>query len=354
MEWARILAYITGTVDQELLLRNEYLAAENRILKAQLNGRLRLSDAERAMLGEIGRRLGRKVLGEVANVAQPATIMAWYRRLVARKFDGSKERRTPGRPRVDRDLEQLIVRVAKENSDWGYDRIAGALANLGYEISDQTVGNILLRHALPPAPERKRTTPWATFIRTHLAVLAGTDFFTVEVLTLRGLVTYYVLFFIHLESRKVDIAGITIHPNEPWMKQMARNATMEGCGTLQDCRYLLHDRDTKYTLSFGAIIKSGHVKTLVLPAHSPNLNAYAERWVRSVKEECLSKIILFGERSLRRALREYVEHYHAERNHQGKSNVLLFPGASGIRPDGPVRCRERLGGLLRYYHQEAA
>ena len=244
MEWARILAYITGTVDQELLLRNEYLAAENRILKAQLNGRLRLSDAERATLGEIGRRLGRKVLGEVANVAQPATIMAWYRRLVARKFDGSKERRTPGRPRVDRDLEQLIVRVAKENSDWGYDRIAGALANLGYEISDQTVGNILLRHALPPAPERKRMTPWATFIRTHLAVLAGTDFFTVEVLTLRGLVTYYVLFFIHLESRKVDIAGITVHPDQPWMQQMARNVTMEGCGTLQDCRYLLHDRDT--------------------------------------------------------------------------------------------------------------
>jgi len=140
MEWARILAYITGTVDQELLLRNEYLAAENRILKAQLNGRLRLSDAERATLGEIGRRLGRKVLGEVANVAQPATILAWYRRLVARKFDGSKERRTPGRPRVDRDLEQLIVRVAKENSDWGYDRIAGALANLGHVVSDQTVG----------------------------------------------------------------------------------------------------------------------------------------------------------------------------------------------------------------------
>ena len=354
MEWARILAYITGTVDQELLLRNEYLAAENRILKAQLNGRLRLSDAERATLGEIGRRLGRKVLGEVANVAQPATILAWYRRLVARKFDGSKERRTPGRPRIDRDLEQLIVRVAKENSDWGYDRIAGALANLGYEISDQTVGNILLRHALPPAPERKRTTPWATFIRTHLAVLAGTDFFTVEVLTLRGLVTYYVLFFIHLESRKVDIAGITVHPNEPWMQQMARNVTMEGCGALQDCRYLLHDRDTKYTISFRAIIESGQVKTLLLPARSPNLNAYAERWVRSVKEECLSKIILFGERSLRRALSEYVEHYHAERNHQGKSNVLLFPRASGIRPVGPVRCRERLGGLLRYYHQEAA
>jgi hypothetical protein len=185
-------------------------------------------------------------------------------------------------------------------------------------------------------------------------VLAGTDFFTVEVLTLRGLVTYYVLFFIHLESRKVDITGITIHPDERWMQQIARNVTMEGCGTLRDCRYLVHDRDTKCTVSFRTIIESGQVETLPLPARSPNLNAYAERWVRSVKEECLSKLILFGERSLRRALREYVAHYHAERNHQGKSNVLLFCRLTETRREEPVRCRERLGGLLRYYHQEAA
>jgi transposase InsO family protein len=353
MEWARILAYITGTVDQELLLRNEYLAAENRILRGQLKRRLKLSDAERAKLGEIGRRLGRKALGEVANAALPDTILAWYRRLVARKFDGSKHR-SPGRPRVDKTIEGLIVRMAEENRSWGYDRIVGALANLGHEVSDQTVGNVLQRHGLPPAPERKHTTTWAAFIRAHLAVLAGTDFFTVEVLTLRGLVTYYVLFFIHLESRKVDIAGITVHPNEPWMQQMARNVTMEGCGALQDCRYLLHDRDTKYTISFRAIIESGGVKPLALPARSPNLNAYAERWVRSVKDECLSKIILFGERSLRRALSEYVEHYHAERNHQGKSNVLLFRQVTQTRREEPVQCRDRLGGLLRYYHQEAA
>ena len=179
--------------------------------------------------------------------------------------------------------------MAKENRSWGYDRIVGALANLGHQVSDQTVGNVLHRHGVPPAPERKYTTTWAAFIQIHLAVLAGTDFFTAEGVTLRGLVTYYVLFFIHLESRKVDIAGISVHPNERWMQQMARNATMEGWGTLQDCRYLLHDRDTKYTLSFRAIIKSGRVKPLALPAHSPNLNAYAERWVRSVKEECLSK-----------------------------------------------------------------
>jgi putative transposase len=354
MDWARILAYVTGTVDQELLARNEYLAAENCILKAQLKGRLKLSNAERATLGEIGHRLGRNLLAEVATVAKPDTILAWYRKLVARKFDGWKGRRGPGRPRIKRELEQLIVRMAGENRDWGYDRIVGALANLGYEISDQTIGNVLRRHGLPPAPERKRSTTWPAFIRTHLALLAGTDFFTAEVLTLRGLVTYYVLFFIHLDSRRVDVGGITIHPDEPWMKQIARNVTMEEYGALRDCRYLLHDRDTKYTQSFRAIIASGQVDPLVLPARSPNLNAYAERWVRSVKEECLAKVMLFGERSLRRALREYVAYYHAERNHQGKGNVLLFPRDTDIDYEAPLRCRERLGGLLRYYYQEAA
>src|SRR6266849_8796244 len=353
MDWPRILAYITGTVDQELLLRNEYLVAENRILRDQVNGRLLLSDSEKKTLAEIGYRLGRKGLEDVANAAKPDTILGWYRKLVAQKFDGSNARRKVGRPQLDDDIEQLIVRMAQENPSWGYDRIAGALANLGHRVSDQTVGNVLRRHGIAPAPQRKHTTTWAAFIRAHLAVLAGTDFFTVEVFTLRGLVTYYVLFFIHLESRKVDIAGITVHPNEQWMQQMARNVTMEGCGTLRDCRYLLHDRDTKYTISFRAIIESGQIKTLPLPARSPNLNAYAERWVKSVKEECLSKIILFGERSLRRALSEYVAHYHAERNHQGKSNVLLFRRVTETRREEPVQCRERLGGLLRYYHQEA-
>ena len=220
MDWPRILAYVTGTVDQELLARNEYLATENRILKAHLNGRPRLLDAERAILGEIGHRLGRKVLSDVATVAKPDTILGWYRKLVARKFDGSKARRSPGRPRIKRAIEQLIVRMAEENRDWGYDRIAGALANLGYKVCDQTIGNVLQRHGLPPAPDRKRTTTWQAFIRIHLALLAGTDFFTAEALTPRGLVTYYVLFFIHLESRRVDIAGVTVHPDGQWMQQM--------------------------------------------------------------------------------------------------------------------------------------
>ena len=354
MQWARMLAYITGTVNQELLLRNEYLIAENRVLKAQIKGRLLLSDAERATLGEIGHRLGRKALEDVANAARPDTIIGWFHTLVARKFDGSKARVRPGRPRITADIEQLIVRMAKENLDWGYDRIVGALANLGHLVSDQTVGNVLKRHGMPAAPERKRTTTWAAFIRSHMAVLAGTDFFTAEVFTLRGLVTYYVLFFMHLGSRRVEIAGITAHPNEGWMQQIARNVTMDDWGFLSNCHYLLHDRDSKYTKSFRAILKSVHVTALRLPARSPNLNAYSERWVRSVKQECLSKFILFGERSLRRALTHYLAHYHTERNHQGKANVLLFPQASNTSRQRSVQCRERLGGLLRYYYLEAA
>jgi hypothetical protein len=165
----RILAYVTGLVGHELLVRNEY---ENRILRARFKARLQLSDAERDTLGEIGHRLGRKVLAEVANVARPDTILAWYRKMVARKFDRSQAGRGPGRPRISRKVEQLIVRMAEENRDWGYDRIVGTLANLGYAVCDQTVGNVLQRHRLPPAPERKRTTTWPAFIRTHLALLA--------------------------------------------------------------------------------------------------------------------------------------------------------------------------------------
>jgi transposase InsO family protein len=246
--------------------------------------------------------------------------------------------------------------MAKENSAWGYDRIVGAMANLGYRLSAQTVGNILQRHDIPPAPEGRRATTWSEFIRAHMSVLAGTDFFSVEVLTLRGLVTYYVLFFVYLESRRVEVAGITPHPNEVWMKQIARNVTSEEWGFLDICRYLIHDRDAKCCKSFRNIIESADVKTLPLPARSPNLNAFAERWVKSIKDDCLSKLILFGEPSLRRALREYLIHYHAERNHQGKDYVLLFPTATKAmnRVDGSVICKERLGGLLKYYHREVA
>ncbi len=179
------------------------------------------------------------------------------------------------------------------------------------------MGNILKRHGLPPAPERKTTTTWTEFIRTHMDVLVATDFFTAEVWTLGGLVTYYVLFFIHLGSRQVHIAGITPHPNEAWMVQMARNVTMEEWGFLSPGQYLIHDRDGKYCPAFQQLIDAAGIMRVPLPPRSPNLNAYAERWVRSVKEECLARMLLFGEGALRHALTQYVTHFHHERNHQG-------------------------------------
>lgn len=252
------------------------------------------------------------------------------------------------------EVEALILRFARENAGWGYDRSVGALAQVGREVSDQTVGNVLRKHGIAPAPKRVQTTTWKDFIRAHMAVLAGVDFFSVEVLTWKGLVTYYVLFFIHLESRRVTLAGLTRHPTEEWMQQMARNATDHDTGSLHCCRYVLHDRDTKFCSSFDSLLKAGGVTALRLPARSPNLNSLAERWVRSVKGECLSKLILFGEASLKRALTEFVAHFHAERPHQGKGNKLLFPAENQVQAEGQrIVCNERLGGLLKYYSRAA-
>jgi transposase InsO family protein len=355
MDWKTLLAYVTGSVDEQLLLRNEYLVAENGILRNQITGRLQLSDAERTTLAAIGKKLGKQALEEIAKVAKPDTILGWHRKLVAQKFDGSKQRKTQGRPRIEKELEDLVVKMAQENRGWGYDRIAGALAELGYDISDQTVGNILKRRGVPPAPNRQKTTTWKEFIRSHMAVLWATDFFTTEVWTLGGLVTFYVLFMIKLDTREVHLAGVTSHPNEVWMIQMARNLTMDEWGILKPGQYLIHDRDTKYCAAFKQMLDDAGVKRLPLPAKSPNLNAMAERFVRSVKSEALSKMILFGENALRHVLYEYGEHYHAERPHQGKGNVILLPlPRSQAGNEGPIACHERLGGLLKFSGRKAA
>src|SRR4051795_673115 len=224
-------------VNRQLLLQNQYLLAENRILRSQFPARVPLTDPQRATLAEIGKRLGRQPLEPVASVAKPDTILGWYRKLIARKFDGSKHRTYPGRPPVAREITELIVRMARENSGWGYDRIAGALEILGHRVSDQTVGNILRRFGIPPAPKRRQKMSWADFIRSHMAVLAGIDFFSVEVLTWRGLATYYVLFVLHLETRRVTLAGITRHPTEDWMLQMARQAVDPIDGALLPVRW---------------------------------------------------------------------------------------------------------------------
>ena len=315
MKMVEAMALVSGRVEEEILLRNEYLAIENEILKSKINKPLQLNNHERIRLAKIGKRIGLKALREIVCIVKPETIMEWFRRLVAKKFDGSMFRKYAGRPRINRELESLIIKFAEENPSWGYDRIIGALSNLGYEVSDQTVGNISKRNGIPPVPNRNQNTTWSSFIKNHQDVIAACDFFTTEVITPFGLITYYVLFFIHIGSREVHIAGITPHPNERWMKQIARNITMDGFGGLSNLKYLIHDRDSKFCKSFRSIIAEMGIKPIRLPPQSLKMNFFAERFVRSIKEECLCKLIFFGEESLRKALTEYVSHYHQERNH---------------------------------------
>jgi hypothetical protein len=209
-------------VNQQLLLQNEYLLAENRILRGHLPTRLLLTDPERSTLAVLGKHLGRQGLEPVASAAKPTTILAWFRKLIAHKFDGSQHRLYPGRPPIGRKVAELVVRLARENSGWGYDRISAALENLGHHVSDQTVGNILRRFGIAPAPKRRQQMSWADFIRSHMAVLVGVDFFTVEVLTWRGLATCYVLFFCTWRrAASLWLESPNIRPRNGWCKWLA-------------------------------------------------------------------------------------------------------------------------------------
>jgi putative transposase len=352
MPWKRMLAYITGSVNEDLLSRIEYLLEENRVLRNQIDKPILLTDHERRTLAEKAVALG-KLMADTVTIVKPETILKWHRRLVAQKFDGSRFRKHHGRPPIETELEQLVIRLARENPAWGYDRIAGAVHNLGHEISDQTVGSILLRNGLGTSPERRKNTTWASFIRQHRDVLWATDFFTAEIWTRWGLTTYYVLFFIQVQSRRIVLGGISQNPDESWMKQIARNVTGWEA-ELAGARYLIHDRDAKYTQSFDQILKAVGTAVVKLPPQSPNLNAFAERFVKSIKTECLEQFVLFGESSLRHVIREYLAHYHAERNHQGIENVIPIPDRRLDAREGTIVKAERLGGLLNFYHRRAA
>ena len=332
----------------------DYLREENRILREQRGPRpLRLTDAQRRRLAVRGKRLGRRALMQVAGIVTPDTILRWYRELIAQKYDGSPRRRR-GRPTTRRDIADLVVQMAGENPQWGYSRIQGALANLGHEVARNTVKRILQDHGIDPAPERSRHTPWKTFLRAQWAGLAAADFFTVEVLTLGGLKRYLVFFVIALQTRRVQIAGIHPQPGGAWVEQMVRTLTDPVDGFLRTARHLIHDRDPLYTHVVADLLTSAGIQPLRLPPRSPNLNAYAERFVRSIKEECLNRVVPLGDGHLRLLTREYVEHYHRERNHQGLDNRLLQHAAPPQRAATTVQRRDRLGGLLRFYHREAA
>ena len=350
---AFFLLLFSGWVNRNQQAVIDYLLEENRVLRA-VNGsrRLRLTDDQRRRLAVKGKVLGRRQLAAVAGIVTPDTILRWYRRLVAKKYDGSKTRR-PGRPPTKPDIAALVVRMATENPTWGYTRIRGGLKHLGHDVARNTIKAILKDHGIEPAPQRRTKMPWKTFLAAHWDGLAAADFFTVEVLTMTGLVRYVVLFVMKLKTRTVEIAGITRQPDANWMTQVARNLTDAEDGFLRGVHYLILDRDPLYTVAFRDRLRDSGVTPLLLPARSPNLNAFAERFVGSVKSECLARIVPLGEGHLRAAVRAFVDHYHEERPHQGLGNECIAPTTTLIGT-GPVRCRERLGGVLKFYYRAAA
>jgi transposase InsO family protein len=348
-----VLRLFAGWINRHQHAVIDNLLEENRVLRA-VNGsrRLRLTDDQRRRLAVKGRGLGRRHLAVIAGIATPDTILRWYRRLVATKYDGSQTRR-PGRPTTKPDIAALVVRMANENPTWGYTRIRGALKHLGHDVPRNTIKAIVKDHGIEPAPERRTRMPWKTFLAAHWDALAAADFFTVEVLTMAGLVRYVVLFVVKLKTRTVAIAGITRQPGGSWMTQVARHLTDADDGFLRGMDYLILDRDPLYTAAFRDLLRDSGVKPLLSPARSPNLNAFAERFVGSVKSECLDRIVPLGEKHLRAAVRAFVAHYHEERPHQGLGNELIAPTTTSLGP-GPVHCRERLGGVLKFYYRVAA
>ncbi len=348
-----MLLCFAGMLTERERAINLYLREENRILREQLGKRPRLTDDQRIRLAVLGKKLGRKLLGEWASLVTPDTILRWHRRLIAANFDFSN-RRKPGRPPVIDLLRRLVARMALENPLWGYDRIEGEIKKLGHQLSPTTVRNILKANGIEPSPERRKRTTWRQFLRANWSCLAAADFFTVEVWTCRGLVTHYVLFVLNLSTRRVHVAGITRNPNECWMLQMARNLTDPFEGFLLGKRFLIIDRDSKYSYEFRQMLEQSGVTPVRLPPRSPNLNAYAERFVRSIKTECTDRLIFFGERSLQYAIDEYIDHYNEERPHQGIGNQTINPVRVESTLAQSVECTARLDGLLRTYHRRAA
>ena len=354
--WKLLVLAMAGWINRSQQEAIEYLRTENQVLRERIGKkRILLNDDQRRRLAVKGKILGLARLREVAGIVTPETILRWHHQLIARKWDHSDKRKAPpGRPAIDPEIVTLILQFARENPTWGYDRIQGALANLGHQISDQTVGNVLKANGIEPAPERKRTTTWGTFLKAHWDTLASIDFTTTEVWTLGGLVTMYILVVMDLKTRRIQFAGVTANPDGPWVRQMARNLTDSIDGFLLEHTHILIDRDTKFLPFRDFLEKNTHVEPVLTPPRSPNCNAHIERFMLSLKSECLNRMIYFGEASLRKALVQFSEHYHTERNHQGLENKIIEP-EEVLEPSIPIiDCRERLGGLLRYYHRRAA
>ena len=355
------IVMIASAINDRLQRKLDYVEAERRILWEQVEAlaggkKISFTAQQRRRLAEAGKLLTPEERRKCCQLVKPATILAWFRQLAARKYDSSEARR--GRPPKPKDVRKLVIEMAMANPGWGYTKIRDAMrTGLAIEIGRTTVGKILAEAGIEPAPEREKKRTWKQFINAHWDSLYGCDFFAVEALGLGGTVRYLVFFVISLKTRAVEIAGIRVDPDGEWMKQMARNLTDPVDGFLRHAKYLVHDRDPLFTAGFEAILRECGVKSVKIPAQSPNCNPHAERFVRTIKSECLNHLVLFGERHLRYVVKEFLAHYHRERFHQGLGGQLIEKRASSAaekRTRGKVVCRSRLGGILNFYDREAA
>jgi transposase InsO family protein len=355
-----VIATVARLLCRELTLENEYLRLEKGILKSKITGRIRLSDDERWSLMKAALAMGRKLMRKVVTIVKPDTILAWQRRLEQRKWDYSRRRgRGPGRPRTSEDVEALVCRMARENT-WGYKRIRGEIKKLGITLSKSCIADILRRNGLPPAPERGGLT-WREFLARHADVLLCADLFTKEVWTFCGLRRAYVFFVLHLRTRTILLAEVTFSPDSGWLEQQVRNVLWECEDRGMQPRFLLHDRDKCFSVGFDAVLTHAGVEPVKTPYHAPNANAFAERWIRSAREECLRHLVLFGIRSLRRAVHAYARFFNDKRPHQGIGNCVPCgvgaehaERAGHVDTVGEVGCEESLGGLLKSYRRVAA
>jgi len=344
--WVGIMARMLAQVlNDQLLLQVEYQRRELAIYRRELKKRPTLTDGDRRALAEIAAKLGRKAMAQLGSMVTPDTLMRWYRRLCVQKWIRPRKKR--GRPPTKAETRKQVIDTAQTWTNAGYTRICDVMKALGYTISRTTVVNILKDAGIPTAPHRGMS--WKQFIATVMDGLAACDMFTVDTLTN----AYYCFFAIHIGTREVQMVTITTNPDGRWMAQQGRNLCDCDHGFLKDCRYLIHDREPTFRHCLDPILRDSGITPKITPVKSPNLNAFAERFVGSVRRDCLDHTPIFSEKPLRYVLREYCAWYNQERPHQGLSGAYIDKHEPG-HEDGVVTTRFRLGRLLPHFYRAAA